>query len=147
MKELLYDRSIVANPASWILLAIVVVGLISHHVAVYKSFEFETLRAKAKRSLSELAILDFVVAVIVMIAIFMHHQLMKVDQSMFRINRDLTTVTLESKTPILISGQFEIVKDDGPIVIVKSRRGRKEYRLEKFYLTNKGDCRLSRSHF
>lgn len=147
MKELLYDRSIVANPASWILLAIVVVGLISHHVAVYKSFEFETLRAKAKRSLSELAILDFVVAVIVMIAIFMHHQLMKVDQSMFRINRDLTTVTLESKTPILISGQFEIVKDDRPIVIVKSRRGSKEYRLEKFYLTNKGDWRLSRSHF
>lgn len=147
MKELLYDRSIVANSASWILLAIVVVGLISHHVAVYKSFEFETLRAKAKRSLSELAILDFVVAVIVMIAIFMHHQLMKVDQSMFRVERDLTTVTLESKTPILISGQFEIVKDDGPIVIVKSRRGSKEYRLEKFYLTNKGDWRLSRSHF
>ena len=147
MKELLYDRSIVANPASWILLAIVVVGLISHHVAVYKSFEFETLRAKAKLSLSELAILDFVVAVIVMIAIFMHHQLMKVDQSMFRINRDLTTVTLESKTPILIGGQFEIVKDDGPIVIVKSRRGSKEYRLEKFYLPKKGDWRLSRSHF
>lgn len=139
MKDLLQSHSIVANPASWILLAIVVVGLISHHVTVYKSFEFETLRAKAKRALSELAILDFVVAVIVMIAIFMHHQLMKVDQSMFRIERDLTTVTLESKTPILISGQFEIVKDDGPIVIVKSRRGSKEYRLEKFYLTNKGD--------
>lgn len=147
MKELLYDRSNVANPASWILLAIVVVGLISHHVAVYKSFEFETLRAKAKRSLKELVIIDAIVSVVVVIAIFMHHQLMKVDQSMFRVERDLTTVTLESKTPILISGQFEIVKDDGPIVIVKSRRGSKEYRLEKFYLTNKGDWRLSRSHF
>lgn len=147
MKELLYDRSIVANPASQILLAIAVVGLIVAHINVFKASKFEDLREKAKRSLKELVIIDAIVSVVVVIAIFMHHQLMKVDQSMFRVERDLTTVTLESKTPILISGQFEIVKDDGPIVIVKSRRGSKEYRLEKFYLTNKGDWRLSRSHF
>lgn len=139
MKELLYDRSIVANPASWILLAIVVVGLISQHITVYKSLEFETLKSKAKHVLRELAILDFVVAAIVVIAIFMQHQLMKVDRSMFRVERDLTTVTIESNSPILIGGQFEIVKDDGPVVIVKSRRGNKEYRLEKFYLPKKGD--------
>ena len=129
------------------MLAIAVVGLIVAHINVFKASKFEDLREKAKRSLKELVIIDAIVSVVVVIAIFMHHQLMKVDQSMFRVERDLTTVTLESKTPILISGQFEIVKDDGPIVIVKSRRGSKEYRLEKFYLTNKGDWRLSRSHF
>lgn len=101
--------------------------------------KFEDLREKTKRSLKELVIIDVIVSVVVVIAIFMHHQLMKVDQSMFRVERDLTTVTLESKTPILISGQFEIVKDDGPVVIVKSRRQLKEYRIEKFYLLKKGD--------
>ena len=112
MKELLYSHSIVANPASWILLAIAVVGLIVAHINVFKASKFEDLREKTKRSLSELAILDFVVAVIVTIAIFMHFQLMKIDKSMFRIERDLTTVTIESKTPILIGGQFDIVKED-----------------------------------
>lgn len=139
MKELLYDRSIVANPASWILLAIAVVGLIVAHINVFKASKFEDLREKAKRSLKELVIIDAIVSVVVVIAIFTHHQLMKVDQSMFRIERDLTTVTLESKTPILIGGQFEIVKDDGPAVIVKSRRQLKDYRIEKFYLLKKGD--------
>lgn len=138
MKELLYSQSIVANPASWILLAIVVVGLIIQHITVFKSLEFDTLRAKAKYTLRELAILDVVVAAIVAIAIFMHHQLMTVDRSMFRIERDLTTVTLESKTPILISDQFDIVKEDGPVLIVKSRRSQNEYRIEKFYLPKKG---------
>ena len=137
MKELLQSHSIVANPASWILLAIVVVGLIERHITVFKSLEFDTLRKKAKYTLRELAILDVVVSAIVTIAIFMHHQLMTVDRSMFRIERSLTTVTIESKTPILIGGQFEIVKDDGPIVIVKSRRGSKEYRLEKTYFQKK----------
>ena len=134
MKELLQSHSIVANPASWILLAIVVVGLIERHITVFKSLEFDTLRKKAKYMLRELAILDVVVAAIVAIAIFMHHQLMTVDRSMFRIERDLTTVTLESKTPILIGGQFDIVKDDGPVLVVRSRRSHNEYRIEKFYL-------------
>ena len=134
MKELLQSHSIVANPASWILLAIVVVGLIERHITVFKSLEFDTLRKKAKYTLRELAILDVVVAAIVTIAIFMHHQLTTVDRSMFRIERSLTTVTIESKTPILIGGQFDIVKDDGPVLIVKSRRSHKEYRIEKFYL-------------
>lgn len=137
MKELLYDRSIVANPASWILLAIVVVCMIVAHINVIKASKFEDLHEKAKRSLKELVIIDAIVSVVVVIAIFMHHQLMKVDQSMFRIEQDLTTVTLESKTPILIGGQFEIIKDDGPVVVVKSRRRLKEYRIEKFYLPKK----------
>ena len=137
MKELLYSHSIVANPASWILLAIAVVGLIERHITVFKSLEFDTLRKKAKYTLRELAILDVVVAAIVTIAIFMHHQLMTVDRSMFRIERDLTTVTLESKTPILISGQFDIVKDDGPVLVVRSRQSHNEYRIEKFYLPKK----------
>ena len=126
MKELLYSHSIVANPASWILLAIVVVGLIERHITVFKSLEFDTLRKKAKYTLRELAILDVVVAAIVTIAIFMHHQLMTVDRSMFRIERDLTTVTIESKTPILIGGQFDIVKDDGLALVVRSRRSHNE---------------------
>ena len=137
MKELLQSHSIVANPASWILLAIVVVGLIERHITVFKSLEFDTLRKKSKYTLRELAILDVVVAAIATIAIFMHHQLMTVDRSMFRIERDLTTVTLESKTPILIGGQFDIVKDDGPALVVRSRRSHKEYRIEKFYLPKK----------
>ena len=138
MKELLYSHSIVANPASWILLAIVVVGLIERHITVFKSLEFDTLRKKAKYTLRELAILDVVVAAIVTIAIFMHHQLTTVDRSMFRIDRDLTTVTLESNTPILLGGQFDIVKDDGPVIVIKSHRSHKEYRIEKFYLPGKG---------
>ena len=137
MKELLQSHSIVANPASWILLAIVVVGLIERHITVFKSLEFDTLRKKAKYTLRELAILDLVVAAIVTIAIFMHHQLMTVDRSMFRIERSLTTVTLESKTPILIGGQFDIMKDDGPVLVVRSRRSHNEYRIEKFYLPKK----------
>lgn len=138
MKELLQSHSIVANPASWILLAIVVVVLIEQHIAVFKSLEFDDLRAKAKYVLKELAILDVIVAAIVAIAIFMHYQLMNVDRSMFRIDRDLTTVTLESKTPILIGDQFDIMKDDGPVLVVKARRSHKEYRIEKFYLPKKG---------
>lgn len=138
MKELLQSHSIVANPASWILLAIVVVGLIERHITVFKSLEFDTLRKKAKYTLRELAILDVVVSAIVTIAIFMHHQLMTVDRSMFRIERDLTTVTIESKTPILIGGQFDIMKDDGPVLVVRSRRSHNEYRIEKFYLLKKG---------
>lgn len=138
MKELLQSHSIVANPASWILLAIVVVGLIKQHIEVFKSLEFDDLRAKAKYVLKELAILDVIVAAIVAIAIFMYYQLMNVDRSMFRIDRDLTTVTLESKTPILIGDQFDIMKDDGPVLVVKARRSHKEYRIEKFYLPKKG---------
>lgn len=137
MKELLRSHSIVANPASWILLSIVVVGLIERHITVFKSLEFDTLRKKAKYTLRELAILDVVVSAIVTIAIFMHHQLMTVDRSMFRIDRDLTTVTLVSKTPILIGGQFDIMKDDGPVLVVRSRRSHNEYRIEKFYLPKK----------
>lgn len=138
MKELLQSHSIVANPASWILLAIAVVGLIERHITVFKSLEFDTLRKKAKYTLRELAILDVVVAAIVTISIFMHHQLMTVDRSMFRIERDLSTVTIESKTPILIGGQFDIMKDDGPVLVVRSRRSHNEYRIEKFYLLKKG---------
>lgn len=138
MKELLYSHSIVANPASWILLAIVVVGLIERHITVFKSLEFDTLRKKVKYTLRELAILDLVVAAIVTIAIFMHFHLMKIDKSMFRIERDLTTVTIESKTPILIGDQFDLMKEDGPVLVVRSRRSHNEYRIEKFYLPKKG---------
>ena len=138
MKELLYSHSIVANPASWILIAIVVVGSIKRYIEVFKSLEFDSLRKKAKYTLRELAILDVIVAAIVTIAIFMHYQLMNVDRPMFRIDRDLTTVTLKSKTPILIGDQFDIVKDDGPVLVVKSRRSHREYRIEKFYLPEKG---------
>ena len=138
MKELLYSRSIVANPASWILLAIVVMFLAISHAQVIKSLKFEDLREKAKYLLKELVIIDLVIATIVTIAVLMHYQLMKVDRSMFRIDRDLTTVTLESNTPILLGGQFDIVKDDGPVIVIKSHRSHKEYRIEKFYLPKKG---------
>lgn len=138
MKELLYSRSIVANPASWILLAIVVMFLTISHVQVIKSLKFEDLRAKAKYLLKELVIIDLVIATVVTIAVLMHYQLMKVDRSMFRIDRDLTTVTLESNTPILLGGQFDIVKDDGSVLVIKSHRSHKEYRIEKFYLPEKG---------
>ena len=138
MKELLQSHSIVANPASWILIAIVVVGSIKRYIEVFKSLEFDSLHKKAKYTLRELAILDVIVAAIVTIAIFMHYQLMNVDRPMFRIDRDQTTVTLKSKTPILIGDQFDIVKDDGPVLVVKSHRSHKEYRIEKFYLPAKG---------
>ena len=137
MKELLYSHSIVANPASWILIAIVVMFLMISHLQVIKSLKFEDLREKAKYLLKELVIIDLVIAAVVTIAVCMHFQLMKIDRSMFRIDRDLTTVTLESNTPILIGGQFDIVKDDGNVIVVKSRRQKKEYRIEKFYLPKK----------
>lgn len=138
MKELLYSRSIVANPASWILLAIIVTFLAISHAQVIKSFKFDDLREKAKYLLKELVIIDLVIATVVTIAVLMHYQLMKVDRSMFRIDRDLTTVTLESNTPILLGGRFDIVKDDGPVIVIKSHRSHKEYRIEKFYLPEKG---------
>lgn len=138
MKELLYSRSIVANPASWILLAIVVMFLTISHAQVIKSLKFEDLREKAKHLLKELVVIDLVIVAVVTIAVLMHYQLMKVDRSMFRIDRDLTTVTLESNTPILLGGQFDIVKDDGPVIVIKSHRSHKEYRIEKFYLPAKG---------
>ena len=138
MKELLYSRSIVANPASWILLAIVVMFLAISHAQVIKSLKFEDLREKAKYLLKELVIIDLVIAAVVTIAVLMHYQLMKVDRSMFRIDRDLTTVTLESNTPILLGGQFDIVKDDGSVIVIKSHRSHREYRIEKFYLPEKG---------
>lgn len=138
MKELLYSRSIVANPASWILLAIIVMFLAISHAQVIKSLKFDDLRERAKYLLKELVIIDLVIATVVTIAVLMHYQLMKVDRSMFRIDRDLTTVTLESNTPILLGGQFDIVKDDGLVLVVKSHRSHKEYRIEKFYLPEKG---------
>lgn len=138
MKELLYSRSIVANPASWILLAIVIMFLAISHAQVIKSLKFDDLRERAKYLLKELVVIDLVIATVVTIAVLIHYQLMKVDRSMFRIDRDLTTVTLESNTPILIGGQFDIVKDDGPVIVIKSHRSHKEYRIEKFYLPEKG---------
>ena len=137
MKEILYSHSIVANPAVWILLAIVIMFLMISHLQVVKSLKFEDLREKAKYLLKELVIIDLVIAAVVTIAVCMHYQLMKIDRSMFRIDRDLTTVTLESNTPILIGGQFDIVKDDGNVIVVKSRRQKKDYRIEKFYLPKK----------
>lgn len=138
MKELLYSRSIVANPVSWILLAIIVMFLAISHAQVIKSLKFEDLRERAKHLLKELVIIDLVIATVVTIAVLMHYQLMKVDRSMFRIDRDLTTVTLESNTLILLGGRFDIVKDDGPVIVIKSHRSHKEYRIEKFYLPEKG---------
>lgn len=136
MKELLYSHSIVTNPAIWILLAISVISLIYAQIVAIKSLKFESIRSKAKSFLKKLVILDFVVIGLVTAAIYSHKQLMTLDESMFSVEQNLKTVTLETKTPILVGDQLDIVKDEANVVVVRSSRGA-EYRIEKSYFQKK----------
>ena len=136
MKELLTSHSIVMNPAVWILLALVTIGLVLTQTQSFKALKFEDLRKDAKRSLVEVSIVEIVVIILVTLAIRTHDQLMTLDESMFSIEQDLKTVKLESKTPILIGDRLDIVKDEGSVVIVRSHQGA-EYRIEKTYFQKK----------
>ena len=142
MKELLYAQSVVTNPLIWILVVLVTLGLVDTQIRSIKSLRFEDRRADAKKSLISVTIVEFIIVGLAAAAIYSHSQLMTVNRSMFRVEqdltKDLTTVELKSKTPILIGGQFDIVKDDGPAIVIKSHRSHKEYRIEKFYLPAKG---------
>ena len=138
MKELLTSHSIVMNPAVWILLALVMIGLVATQIQSFKALKFEDLRKDAKRSLVEVSIVEIVVIILVTLAIRTHDQLMSIDTSMFELKQDLKTVKLESKTPILIGDRLDIVKDEGSVVIVRSHQGA-EYRIEKTYFQKKGD--------
>lgn len=138
MKELLTSHSIVINPAVWILLVLVTIGLIVTQIQAAKALKFENLRKDAKRSLLAVSIVEIVVIIVVTLAIHSHNRLMTLDESMFSIEQDLKTVKLESKTPILIGDRLDIVKDEGSVVIVRSHQGR-EYRIEKTYFQKKGD--------
>lgn len=134
MKELLRSHSFVANPAVWILLALAIIYLILSHIQIIKSFKFENLRSKAERLLARLVILDIVVIVLVTLAIRSHELLMNLDESMFSIERDSNTVSLISKTPILVAERFDVVKDEKDVIDIKSSQNKKEYRIEKTYL-------------
>lgn len=134
MKELLQSHSFVANPAVWILLALAIIYLILFHIQIIKSFKFENLRSKAERLLARLVILDIVVIVLVTLAIRSHELLMNLDESMFSIERDSNTVSLISKTPILVAERFDVVEDEKDVIDIKSSQNKKEYRIEKTYL-------------
>lgn len=134
MKELLRSHSFVANPAVWILLALAIIYLILFHIQIIKSFKFENLRSKAERLLARLVILDIVVIVLVTLAIRSHELLMNLDESMFSIERDSNTVSLISKTPILVAERFDVVEDEKDVIDIKSSQNKKEYRIEKTYL-------------
>ena len=136
MKELLTSHSIVMNPAVWILLVLVTIGLVLTQIQAAKALKFEDLRKDAKRSLVEVSIVEIVVIVIVTLAIRTHDQLMTLDESMFSIEQDLKTVKLESKTSILIGDRLDIVKDEANVVVVRSHQGA-EYRIEKAYFQKK----------
>lgn len=138
MKELLTSHSIVMNPAVWILLVLVTIGLVLTQIQAAKALKFEDLRKDAKRSLVEVSIVEIVVIILVTLAIRTHDQLMTLDESMFSIEQDLKTVKLESKTPILIGDRLDIVKDEANVVVVRSHQGA-EYRIEKTYFQKKGD--------
>lgn len=134
MKELLRSHSFVANPAVWILIALTIIYLILFHLQIIKSFKFENLRSKAKHLLAELVILDIVVIVLVTLAIRSHERIMNLDESMFSIERNSNTVSLISKTPILVAERFDIIKDEKDVIVIKSNQNQKEYRIEKTYL-------------
>ena len=136
MKELLTSHSIVMNPAVWILLALVTIGLVLTQTQSFKALKFEDLRKDAKRSLVEVSIVEIVVIILVTLAIRTHDQLMTLDTSMFELKQDLKTVKLESKTPILIGDRLDIVKDEANVVVVRSHQGA-EYRIEKTYFRKK----------
>ena len=136
MKELLTSHSIVMNPAVWILLALVTIGLVATQIQSFKALKFEDLHKDAKRSLVEVSIVEIVVIILVTLAIHSHNRLMTLDESMFSIEQDLKTVKLESKTPILIGDRLDIVKDEANVVVVRSHQGA-EYRIEKTYFQKK----------
>ena len=136
MKELLTSHSIVMNPAVWILLVLVTIGLVLTQIQSFKALKFEDLRKDAKRSLVEVSIVEIVVIILVTLAIRTHDQLMTLDESMFSIEQDLKTVKLESKTPILIGDRLDIDKDEANVVVVRSHQGA-EYRIEKTYFQKK----------
>lgn len=138
MKELLTSHSIVMNPALWILLALVMIGLVVTQIQAAKALKFEDLRKNAKLSLLETSIVEIIVIIIVTLTILTHNQLASIDASMFELKQDSKSIELVSKNPILISDRFDIVKDEESAVIVKSRQ-RSEYRIEKTYLQKKGD--------
>lgn len=100
----------------------------------HQVFQFENLRSKAERLLARLVILDIVVIVLVTLAIRSHELLMNLDESMFSIERDSNTVSLISKTPILVAERFDVVKDEKDVIDIKSSQNKKEYRIEKTYL-------------
>lgn len=113
-----------------------IAGLTYGQILSVKALKFEDLRAKAKRLLKELMIVEVIVIVLVTLAIHSHNHLMTLDESMFNIKQDLKTVKLESKTPILIEDQLDIVKDEANVIVVRSHQGA-EYRIEKTYFQKK----------
>lgn len=140
MKELLYAQSIVTNPLIWILVVLITLGLVDTQIRSIKSLRFEDRRADAKRSLISVTIVEFIIVGLAAAAIHSHSQLMTVNRSMFRIEqdltKDLTTVELKSKTPILIGTKLQIVRDEDSVLVVQSRQGA-EYRIEKRYINQK----------
>ena len=138
MKKLLTSHSIVMNPALWILLALVIIGLVATQIQAAKASKFEDLRNNAKLSLLETSIVEIIVIIIVTLAILAHNRLMSIDTSMFELKQDLKSIELVTKTPILINDHLDIVKDEESAVIVRSHQGA-EYRIEKTYLQKKED--------
>lgn len=140
MKELLYAQSIVTNPLVWILVVLVTLGLVDTQIRSIKSLRFEDRRADAKKSLISVTIVEFIIVALAAAAIYSHSQLMTVNRSMFRVEqdltKDLTTVELKSKTPILIGTKLQIVRDEDSVLVVQSRQGA-EYRIEKRYINQK----------
>lgn len=140
MKELLYAQSVVTNPLVWILVVLVTLGLVDTQIRSIKSLRFEDRRADAKRSLISVTIVEFIIVGLAAAAIYSHSQLMTVNRSMFRVEqdltKDLTTVELKSKTPILIGTKLQIVRDEDSVLVVQSRQGA-EYRIEKRYINQK----------
>ena len=140
MKELLYAQSVVTNPSVWILVVLVTLGLVDTQIRSIKSLRFEDRRADAKKSLISVTIVEFIIVGLAAAAIYSHSQLMTVNRSMFRVEqdltKDLTTVELKSKTPILIGTKLQIVRDEDSVLVVQSRQGA-EYRIEKRYINQK----------
>lgn len=140
MKELLYAQSVVTNPLVWILVVLVTLGLVDTQIRSIKSLRFEDRRADAKKSLISVTIVEFIIVGLAAAAIYSHSQLMTVNRSMFRVEhdltKDLTTVELKSKTPILIGTKLQIVRDEDSVLVVQSRQGA-EYRIEKRYIDQK----------
>lgn len=140
MKELLYAQSVVTNPLVWILVVLVTLGLVDTQIRSIMSLRFEDRRADAKKSLISVTIVEFMIVALAAAAIYSHSQLMTVNRSMFRVERDLTkdltTVELKSKTPILIGTKLQIVRDEDSVLVVQSRQGA-EYRIEKRYINQK----------
>lgn len=140
MKELLYAQSVVTNPLIWIFVVLVTLGLVDTQIRSIMSLRFEDRRTDAKKSLISVTIVEFIIVGLAAAAIYSHSQLMTVNRSMFRVEqdltKDLTTVELKSKTPILIGTKLQIVRDEDSVLVVQSRQGA-EYRIEKRYINQK----------